>query len=90
MNTCINVFRLLDVLIFHIHNDSVKILYMFWTQIPVYAWVYNKRDNYKTQGYKHENNYLKSMYIVVLGGIIFLLPVYGITNSERYSVFHGI
>ena len=27
---------------------------------------------------------------VVLGGIIFLLPVYGITNSERYSVFHGI
>ena len=29
-------------------------------------------------------------YVVVLGGIIFLLPVYGITNSERYSVFHGI
>ena len=27
---------------------------------------------------------------VVLGGIIFLLLVYGITNSERYSVFHGI
>ena len=27
---------------------------------------------------------------LVLGGIIFLLPVYGITNSERYSVFHGI
>ena len=27
---------------------------------------------------------------VVLGGISFLLPVYGIGNSERYSVFHSI
>ena len=27
---------------------------------------------------------------ILLGGIIFLLLVYGITNSERYSVFHGI
>ena len=29
-------------------------------------------------------------YPVVLGGINILLPVYGITNSKRYSVFHGI
>ena len=28
--------------------------------------------------------------VLVLGGIIFLLLVYGITNSERYSIFHGI
>ena len=28
--------------------------------------------------------------ILVLGGIIFLPPVYGITNSEQYSVFHDI
>ena len=27
---------------------------------------------------------------VVLGGIIFLPPVYGITNSEWYSIFHSI
>ena len=27
---------------------------------------------------------------LVLGGISILLPVYGITNSKRYSVFHGI
>ena len=27
---------------------------------------------------------------VVLGGINILLLVYGITNSKRYSVFHGI
>ena len=27
---------------------------------------------------------------LVLGGIIFLLPVYGIINSEQYLVFHGI
>ena len=29
-------------------------------------------------------------WLVVLGGINILLPVYGITNSKRYSVFHGI
>ena len=29
-------------------------------------------------------------YMLVLGGINILLPVYGITNSKRYSVFHGI
>ena len=28
--------------------------------------------------------------ILVLGGIIFLPLVYGITNSEQYSVFHVI
>ena len=33
---------------------------------------------------------LNSVYILVLGGINILLPVYGITNSKRYSVFHGI
>ena len=27
---------------------------------------------------------------IVLGGITFLLPLYGIANLERYSVFHGI
>ena len=27
---------------------------------------------------------------LVLGGISILLPVYGITNSKRYSVFRGI
>ena len=27
---------------------------------------------------------------IVLGGINILLPVYGITNSKWYSVFHGI
>ena len=30
------------------------------------------------------------VYVLVLGGINILLPVYGITNSKRYSVFHGI
>jgi len=29
-------------------------------------------------------------FVVVLGSISFLLLVYGITNSERYSVFYGI
>ena len=28
--------------------------------------------------------------VLVLGGINILLPVYSITNSKRYSVFHGI
>ena len=27
---------------------------------------------------------------VVLGGITFLLPAYGVANLERYLVFHGI
>ena len=27
---------------------------------------------------------------IVLDGINILLPVYGITNSKQYSVFHGI
>ena len=31
-----------------------------------------------------------SMYVLVLGSIIFLPPVYGITNSEWYWVFHSI
>ena len=35
----------------------------------------------------HNNTY---RFNLVLGGIIFLLPVYGITNSEWYSLFHGI
>ena len=29
-------------------------------------------------------------YLLVLGGITFLLPVYGITNVEQYLVFHCI
>ena len=29
-------------------------------------------------------------FLVVLAGISILLPVYGITNSKRYSVFYGI
>ena len=28
--------------------------------------------------------------VLVLGGISFLLLVHGVTNSQRYSVFHGI
>ena len=32
----------------------------------------------------------KHMHTLVLGGFTFLLPVYGMTNLERYSVFHGI
>jgi len=30
------------------------------------------------------------MHQLVLGGISFLLPAYGITNSEQCSVFYGI
>ena len=33
---------------------------------------------------------LAALCKVVLGGITFLLPVYGMANLERYSVFHGI
>ena len=29
-------------------------------------------------------------HTLVLGGISFLLPVYGITNSGQYSVVHGV
>ena len=33
---------------------------------------------------------LNSVHMLVLGGINILLPVYGIANSKRSSVFHGI
>ena len=34
-----------------------------------------------------ENNVILRL---MLGGIIFSLPIYGMTNLEQYSVFHGI
>ena len=41
--------------------------------------------------YLHDLLVTSLRYIeVVLGGINILLPVYGITNLKRYSVFHGI
>ena len=34
--------------------------------------------------------WIQTSLIVVLGGINIMFPVYSITNSKRYSVFHGI
>ena len=50
------------------------------------------RPSYLTQvpSLKYGRTVWPKIFMVVLGSINILLSVYGITNSKRYSVFHGI
>ena len=84
-------YTLINGILYHLGIDqSLQIVLPKQDRYDVFREVHQGKFTGHLQDANIHGQLSKTILVVELGGIIFLLPVYGITNSERYSVFHGI